>query len=211
VSPYYEPNAEDFDEDVPTSVIERRPLPIVKQYGWWFVSFAPANFLSVLVGLALLYVPAVLLVVTFSESLGSFGVVLRRDYGPLLTCSLMAWAAGHLPLALIGMVTTRMGLGANTALGLWCVSAVCLTYLTASMYAEAEDALRRFTEKRPYDPEGLYYYGQTREQLGGSADAAELFQRCVEAVKTMPHYRQGGLRKWRKLAQEQLAKLPQPA
>jgi tetratricopeptide (TPR) repeat protein len=86
-----------------------------------------------------------------------------------------------------------------------------LTYLTASMYEEADDALRRFTENRPYDPEGLYYYGQTREHLGDSPQAGELFERCIEAVKTMPHYRQGGLRKWRKLAQEKLSRRAQPA
>jgi len=370
--------AEDFDEDeLPRFVIERHPLPLVRQYGWWFVSFAPANFLSAVLGLAILYVPCVLLLVTFSENLGSFGVVLRRDYGPLLSCSLMAWAAGHLPFALAGMATSRLGFGARTALVLWLSSALCfgllmglvvrtlfgtrfvralgvvlvaalsfavqarlfsvvspylfspfllyyawamfrgdigdigfslrqrqsfrrsmeeatinprnaeahyqlglifqrrhqyseaierfkraveidasetdahyqlgriarmqnrlqealdyfsvvieqdqahshheiwreigLTYLTASMYTEANGALHRFSENRPYDPEGLYYYGQARAKLGDSAQAAELFQRCIEAVKTMPHYRQGGLRKWRKLAQEHLAKPAHPA
>jgi lipoprotein NlpI len=370
-------NEEQLLEDVPRFTVEQRPLPIVKQYGWWFVSFAPTTFLTSLLGLAVLYVPLVLVIVTFSESLGSFGVVLRRDYGPLLTCSLMAWAAAHLPFAIAGIVATRAGFGANTALVIWSVSAVSfgllmglvvrtlfgtnyfkglgivcvavlafmiqaklfsvvspflfspfllyyawgmfrgdigdigfslrqrqsfrrsmeeatinprnaeahyqlglifqrrhqnqeaierfkraieidttetdahyqlgrialmqnrlqealdyfsvvieqdeqhshhevwreigLTYLNASMYQEANDALHRFTEHRPYDPEGLFYYGQTREHLGDPQQAAELFQRCVEAVKTMPHYRQGGLRKWRKLAQEKLSRRTQPA
>jgi Tfp pilus assembly protein PilF len=367
-----------FDEpDAPRFVIERRPLPIVRQYGWWFVSFAPANFLTAVLGLAVLYVPCVLLLVTFSESLGSLGVVVRRDYGPLLTCSLMAWAASHLPFAVAGVVATRIGFGARTGLVLWSLSALCfgllmglvvrtlfgtrffkalglvclaalsfaiqaklfavvspfmfspfllyyayamfrgdigdigfslrqrqsfrrsmeeatinprnaeahyqlglifqhrhqyseaierfkraveidasetdahyqlgriarsqnrlqealdyfstvieqddrhchheiwreigLTYLTASMCAEADEALQRFVEHRSYDPEGLYYYGQARDQLGDSAQAAEMFQRCIEAVKTMPHYRQNGLRKWRKLAQEKLSRRAQPA
>jgi tetratricopeptide (TPR) repeat protein len=86
-----------------------------------------------------------------------------------------------------------------------------LTYLTASMYAEAKDALSRFVESRPYDPEGLYYYGQTLEHLGESEQAIEIFQRCIEAVKTMPDYRQSSLRKWRKLAHEKLARRPQTA
>lgn len=367
-----------FDEpDAPRFVIERRPLPIVREYGWWFVSFAPANFLTAVLGLAVLYVPCVLLLVTFSESLGSLGVVVRRDYGPLLTCSLMAWAASHLPFAVAGVVATRIGFGAHTGLVLWSLSALCfgllmglvvrtlfgtrffkalglvclaalsfaiqaklfavvspfmfspfllyyayamfrgdigdigfslrqrqsfrrsmeeatinprnaeahyqlglifqhrhqyseaierfkraveidasetdahyqlgriarsqnrlqealdyfsmvieqddrhshheiwreigLTYLTASMCAEADEALQRFVENRSYDPEGLYYYGQVRDQLGDSAQAAEMFQRCIEAVKTMPHYRQSGLRKWRKLAQEKLSRRAQPA
>lgn len=371
--------SDDFvdEQDFPRFAIERRSLPIVRQYGWWFVSFAPTNFLTTVLGLAVLYVPCLLLIVTFSESLGSFGVIVRRDYGPLLTCSLMAWGAAHLPFALVGIVATRIGFGARMALVLWSLSAVCfgllmglvvrtlfgtrfvkalgivcvgalsfaiqaklfsvvspylfspfllyyawamfrsdigdigfslrqrqsfrrsmenatinprnaeahyqlglifqhrhqhneaverfkraieidvnetdahyqlgrmarmqnrlqealdyfstvidqdeshshhevwreigLTYLTASMYAEASEALHRFVEKRAYDPEGLYYYGQVREHLGDSGQAAEMFQRCVEAVKTMPHYRQGGLRKWRKLAQERLSKRIQPA
>jgi hypothetical protein len=35
-----------------------------------------------------------------------------------------------------------------------------------------------------------------------------MFQRCIEAVKTMPYYRRSQLRKWRKLAQSQLSTLP---
>jgi len=86
-----------------------------------------------------------------------------------------------------------------------------LTYLSASMYPDANDALERFVQNRPYDPEGLYYYGQTREHLSDSQEASEMFQRCIEAVKTMPRYRQGSLHKWRKLAQEKLSRRPQPA
>ena len=364
------------EDDYPPFVLDRRPLPLVGNYGWWLVSFAPANFVSVLLGLASLYVPCLLLMLTLSESLGSFGVVLRRDYGPLLTCALMAWAAAHLPFILSGFALSKLRFGATTALVLWCLSALCfgllmalairtlfgtrfvkalgivcfaalsfavqaklfavvspylfspfllyyayymfrgdvrdigfslrqrqsfrhsmeaatinahnaeahyqlglifqrrhqykeaierfrhavevdfaetdahyqlgriassqnrlqealdhfstvidqdeqhsrheiwreigLTYLTAAMYAEANDALQRFVENRPYDPEGLYYYGKTRDHLGDSQQAIELFGRCVEAVKTMPHYRQGHLHKWRKLAQEQLSRQPQP-
>jgi hypothetical protein len=361
----------------PRAVVEHRPLPVVKNYGWWFVSFAPTGYFTVLLGLAVLYIPFLLLIVTFSESPGSFGVVLRRDYGPLLTCTLMAWAAAHLPFAVAGIVATNMGYGANTALVLSLLSAVCfgllmgvvirtlfgtkylkalgivcvaslafavqaklfavvspflfspfllyyawgmfrgdigdigfslrqrqsfrrsmeeatinprnaeahyqlglifqhrhqlskaverfkraveidpgetdaqyqlgriarmqnclqealnyfsvvieqdeqhchheiwreigLTYLSASMYQEANDALEQFVQNRPYDPEGLYYYGQAREHLSDSQKASEMFQRCIEAVKTMPQYRQGSLRKWRKLAQEKLSRRPQPA
>ena len=365
------------DAATPRVVVEHRPLPVVKNYGWWFLSFAPSGYFTVLLGLAVLYIPFVLLIVTFSESLGSFGVVLRRDYGPLLTCTLMAWAASHLPFAVAGIVANNMGYGANTALVLWVLSAVSfgllmalvvrtlfgmryvkalgiicvaalafavqaklfavvspflfspfllyygwgmfrgdigdigfslrqrqsfrrsmeeatinprnaeahyqlglifqhrhqitkaverfrraveidpsetdaqyqlgriaraqnrlqealdyfsvvieqdeqhshhevwreigLTYLSASMYAEANDALERFVQNRPYDPEGLYYYGQTREHLSDSQKASEMFERCIEAVKTMPRYRQASLHKWRKLAQEKLSRRPQPA
>jgi tetratricopeptide (TPR) repeat protein len=78
------------------------------------------------------------------------------------------------------------------------------TYLAASMYAEAKDALAKFIDRRPYDPEGLYHYGKTLEQLGQREEAREMFARCVEAVKTMPSYRYREQRKWDKLAKEQL-------
>src|SRR6185369_3644566 len=57
------------------------------------------------------------------------------------------------------------------------------TYLAASMYAEAKDALAKFIDRRPYDPEALYHLGKTLEQLGQSEEAQEMFTRCIEAVK----------------------------
>jgi len=79
------------------------------------------------------------------------------------------------------------------------------TYLAAGMGEEANDALEKFVERRAYDPEGLYYYGKTLEQLGREQEAREVFNRCLEAVKTMPDYRRGDQRRWRKLAQERLS------
>jgi tetratricopeptide (TPR) repeat protein len=80
------------------------------------------------------------------------------------------------------------------------------TYLAASMYGEAKDALEKFIDRRPYDPEGLYYYGKTLDQVDERVAACEVFNRCVEAVKTMPSYRYREHRKWDKLAREQLKK-----
>jgi len=79
------------------------------------------------------------------------------------------------------------------------------TYFTASMFTDAKEALEKFLERRAYDPEGLYYYGKTLEQLGHPAEAREMFGRCIEAVKTMPSYRYREQRKWDKLARERLA------
>jgi tetratricopeptide (TPR) repeat protein len=301
----------------------------------------------------------------------SFSVLLRRDYGPLFTCGLMAWAAAHLPFAFAGLALERLGLSEKTALGLWTVSAICFgllmalglrmlfginyskglllvavaalsfsiqaklfasvspylfspfllfyafnmfrgdigdigfslrqrqgfrrsmeaatinprdgsahyqlgliyqyrrqyaeaisrfekavkidneetdahfqlgriareqgrlqdainhfsvvleqddkhaqseiwreigaTYLAASMLSEAKDTLEKFIERRAYDPEGLYYYGKTLEQLDRRDEAREVFSRCVEAVKTMPSYRYREQRKWDKLARDCLS------
>jgi Flp pilus assembly protein TadD len=58
--------------------------------------------LSFVAGLALLYVPALVFVTTLLDRrAGSFGVALRRDYGGLATCTLMAWAAAQLPVVLV--------------------------------------------------------------------------------------------------------------
>jgi tetratricopeptide (TPR) repeat protein len=79
------------------------------------------------------------------------------------------------------------------------------TYLAASMFADAKAALEKFIDRRSYDPEGLYYYGKTLEQLEQREQAREMFSRCVEAVKTMPSYRYREQRRWDKLAKDRLA------
>lgn len=378
---FSQPGDEAFVDDeelyVPDFVYDRKPLPVVGNYGWWFVSFAPGNFFSTIIGIALLYVPCLIILLTLSEPVGSFGVVLRRDYGTLLTCTLMAWAAAHLPVIAAGAALPRLGLGPRTALVLWCVSAVWfallvalvlrtlfgvrfdkalvlvsvsafafvvqarlfsvvspylfspfllyyayimfrgdigdigfslrqrqsfrrsmeaatinprdaeahyqlglvflqrrqyaeaierfkraveidpsetdaqyqlgriariqnrlqealnylsvvieqnekhshhepwreigLTYFAASMFPEARDAFERFVEHRPYDPEALFHYGRTLHELGDQQQAREMFERCVEAVGTMPGYRQGQVRKWQKLARQQLTARTQAA
>lgn len=115
----------------PEYIVEQHPLPVVGKYGWWFVSFAPGNFFSALIGIGVLYVPCLILLTAFYGSAGSFSVVLRRDYGPLLTCALMAWTAGHLPFVIIGLALTSIGLGVKTALVLWGLGAVCFGLLMA--------------------------------------------------------------------------------
>ena len=101
----YQP--EDFEHGQPPFVFEQLPLPLVGKHGWWFVSFAAPSFFTVVLGLAILYIPCVILLVAMSGANASFSVLLRRDYGPLLTCGLMAWAASHLPFALAGFALTR--------------------------------------------------------------------------------------------------------
>ncbi|HEX6718184.1 MAG TPA: tetratricopeptide repeat protein [Pyrinomonadaceae bacterium] len=362
---------EDYEEEEvqrPRFVYDRLPLPVVGMRGWLFLSFAAPSFLTKVLGMAILYIPCLILLVAMSGVNASFSVLLRRDYGPLFTCGLMAWASAHIPFALVGFVLPSMG--SKTALGLWAASAICFgllmalglrmlfglnyakgvvlvalgalaftvqaklfatvspylfspflfcyalnifrgdigdigfslrqrqsfrrsmeaatinprdgsahyqlgliyqhrrqyaeaisrfqkaiqiandetdahfqlgriareqgrlqdainyfgvvleqddkhaqneiwreigaTYLAASMFAEAKDALEKFIDRRPYDPEGLYYYGKTLEQLEQRDEAREMFARCVEAVKTMPSYRYREQRKWDKLAKEKL-------
>jgi tetratricopeptide (TPR) repeat protein len=380
-APPVDPDAveEDYEEEAPPRphfTYDKLPLPLVGQRAWWFVSFAAPSFFTAVMGMAVLYIPCLILLVAMSGVNASFGVLLRRDYGPLLTCGLMAWAAAHLPFTLAGFALEPLRLSEKTALGLWAASAICFgllmavalrmlfglnyskglvlvavaalsfsvqaklfatvspflfspfllfyafmmfrgdigdigsslrqrqgfrrsmeaatinprdasahyqlgliyqqrcqyaeavsrfekavqiahdetdahfqlgriareqgrlqdainyfstvleqdekhsqsevwreigaTYLAASMFTEAKDSLEKFIERRSYDPEGLYYYGKTLEQLERREEAREVFNRCIEAVKTMPSYRYREHRKWDKLARDRLTS-KQPA
>ena len=373
-SSYADAEYEDYEElaqlHQPRFTYDRLPLPLVGQHGWWFVSFAAPSFFTAVLGMAVLYVPCLILLITMSGANASFSLMLRRDYGPLLTAALMAWAAAHLPFVIAGFALQSKGLSANTALFFWLLSSIVFglliglalrmlfgtnyakalalvsvaalsfaiqsklfasvspflfspfllfyaynmfrgdlgdigfslrqrqgfrrsmeaatinprdgsahyqlgliyqyrrqyaeaikrfeqsvkidnnetdahfqlgriareqnrlqdainhfgvvleqdekhaqneiwreigaTYLAASMLDEAKETLEKFVERRPYDPEGLYYYGKTLEQLKQPHLAQEAFDRCVEAVKTMPSYRYREQRKWDKLAKERL-------
>jgi tetratricopeptide (TPR) repeat protein len=79
--------------------------------------------------------------------------------------------------------------------------------LAASNYSNARVALERYTGHREYDPEGLYIYGQVMQKLGELGPARDAYERCLEAVKTMPSYRRGQVRTWGRLAQGQLRTL----
>lgn len=73
-------------------------------------------------------------------------------------------------------------------------------YFGASRLEEAADALAKYTQRRSYDPEGLYWYGKALEGLGRTAEAREAFRQCIEAVETMPKHRRAEVRKWKGLA-----------
>src|SRR5512132_231729 len=94
--------ADEEDVQIPPYTFDQHPLPLVGQRAWRFVSFAPPSFYTAVLGMAILYIPCLILLVAMAGTNMSFGVLLRRDYGPLLTCGLMAWAAAHLPFALAG-------------------------------------------------------------------------------------------------------------
>src|ERR1051325_10451264 len=107
-APPVDPDAveEDYEEEAPPGphfTYDKLPLPLVRQRAWWFVSFAAPGFFTAVMGMAVLYIPCLILLVAMSGVNASFGVLLRRDYGPLLTCGSMAGAAAHLPFALAGL------------------------------------------------------------------------------------------------------------
>lgn len=81
------------------------------------------------------------------------------------------------------------------------------TYLGAGMLNEAREALEKYVDRRAFDPEALYYLGETYEKLGRTKDARSLFQRCIESVDTMPYYRRAEVKRWNKLAREHLGSI----
>ena len=76
------------------------------------------------------------------------------------------------------------------------------TYLAAEQFADAQDALERFLDKRPSDPEALYLMGRASAGLGRTREAVEWMNACVEAVRTAPAYKYRADKRWLNEAQQ---------
>jgi tetratricopeptide (TPR) repeat protein len=76
------------------------------------------------------------------------------------------------------------------------------TYIAAGQFEDARDALERFLEQRPSDPEALYLMGRAHAGLGHRREAASSMQACIEAVKTAPAYKYRADRRWLNEAQQ---------
>jgi tetratricopeptide (TPR) repeat protein len=77
-------------------------------------------------------------------------------------------------------------------------------YIKVRQYEDARHMLADYVERRSYDPEGLYYYGQALEKLGRISEAREMYERAVEADRTAPRYRRRFTAPWSRLAQKSL-------
>jgi len=76
------------------------------------------------------------------------------------------------------------------------------TYLAAGQFEDARDALERFLDQRPSDPEALYLMGRAHAGLGQNREAASSMQACIEAVKTAPAYKYRADKRWLNEAQQ---------
>lgn len=76
------------------------------------------------------------------------------------------------------------------------------TYIAADQFDDARDALERFLEHRPSDPEALYLMGRAHAGLGHRREAASSMQACIEAVKTAPAYKYRAGKRWLNEAQQ---------
>ena len=77
-------------------------------------------------------------------------------------------------------------------------------YVSVRQYQDARNELAPYVERWPYDPEGLFYYGQALEGLGDAAAAREIYARAVEAARTAPRYLRRSAARWSRSAQKQL-------
>jgi hypothetical protein len=380
VAEYYKPSQFSDDEDPKVeqaaydqamanyqkAVESRLKIPVVGDYFFRFYSFDPSAFYRPVLSISIFYVPALILLVCSLAPLGSFGLLLRRDYATLAICTMMAWVAASLPFAIIGFIVfdptvllalwtasgllfwvfmvfairTVFGIGyfpaaistiagslgftlgmyafhyispwlfspfilfyaisyfggevrgvgtayrqrqnfkrflhnatvnpkdadAHVQLGLIYLQrrqeakaidhfkkaieidpaeidanyelgklarergelqdaldhfAVVLeqddkhslsevwrevgaTYLAAGMFNEARERLETFTERRAYDPEGLYYLGKALKASGEPERAREAFEKAVESVKSSVEYRRRSVKHWGKLAEKEM-------
>src|SRR5688572_20629847 len=103
---------------------ERQTIPFVGDRFFQFFSFDPGAFYVPLLLLSVFYVPAAIMLMSFFGGVGSFGVVLRRDYGTLAVCTLSAWAAAHLPFAIAGTGLFSLTLDPRLFLAIWVASSI---------------------------------------------------------------------------------------
>lgn len=72
------------------------------------------------------------------------------------------------------------------------------------MNNEAREALAKFADRRPFDPEGLYYLGKVLKAQGERERARETFEKAVESVRSSPDYRQRSIKQWGNLAEKEI-------
>ncbi|HZL57482.1 MAG TPA: tetratricopeptide repeat protein, partial [Bryobacteraceae bacterium] len=80
-------------------------------------------------------------------------------------------------------------------------------YLEAGQFAHALNELVVYVERRPYDPEGLYYCGSALAGLGRADEARLMYERAVDSARSAPRYLRRSHAKWSRLAQNQLGRL----
>lgn len=80
-------------------------------------------------------------------------------------------------------------------------------YLAARQYPDARREMETYLGRRPYDSEGLCYYGEALEGMGEAREAKAAYTRALEAARLAPGFRRQALAQWSRLAQKRLKKL----
>jgi len=84
------------------------------------------------------------------------------------------------------------------------IGAVCLEL---GQDQRARDIFAIFTQRRPFDAEGLYWYGVALSRMGQVKEAREALQSAMEAVRTAPPHRRRQIRQWEPMASKQLRQI----
>lgn len=111
-------------ENYRSAMASRKTVPVIGDTFHKFFSFEPAGFYRPLLAITIFYIPAVILLISVFAGIGSFGLLLRRDYAVLATCTLMAWAAAHLPFALAGVALFGSEIDPIVYFALWIASGI---------------------------------------------------------------------------------------
>ena len=133
---FYQPNYSMADEDATAARAEydkavaeynkaldaRQKVPLVGDNFFRFFSFEPSAFFQPVLIISCFYVPATILLLCLFGNIGNFGIVIRRDYAALATCTMMAWAAAHLPFAIAGIALYSQAVSPPVYLVFWLVS-----------------------------------------------------------------------------------------
>jgi Tfp pilus assembly protein PilF len=101
------------------ALAETPKIPLAGDNFFRLFSFAPTDFYQPVITLSVFYVPVCLLLMSLFGTTGSFGLILRRDYGMLATCALMAYVAGNLPFAIAGALLYQQNISPAVLLGMW--------------------------------------------------------------------------------------------
>jgi tetratricopeptide (TPR) repeat protein len=80
-------------------------------------------------------------------------------------------------------------------------------YNSAHQYEDAQRELAEYLVRRPYDPEGLFHYGQALEGLGKTAEARDAYSRATEAANLAPSYLKRMAARWGRMARKQARSL----
>jgi Tfp pilus assembly protein PilF len=78
------------------------------------------------------------------------------------------------------------------------------TLLDLGQVEQALPILERYTNRRSYDPEGLFAYAMALRRSNRHEEARQAFQQTIEAAQTAPAYRRAQLRRWANQARSEL-------
>lgn len=77
-------------------------------------------------------------------------------------------------------------------------------YISVGQFEDARHELAEYVERRPYDPEGRFHYGQALERLGKTTEAREAYGLAIEAANLAPPYLRRVAARWGRLARKQI-------